>query len=295
MDIKSYLQEARERVDAALDKYLPADQAGGRLPEAMRYSVFAGGKRLRPILCMAGAEAVGGSADSVMFCACALEMVHTYSLVHDDLPAMDDDQLRRGMPTNHTVYGDGMAVLAGDGLLTQAMVLMSDGSAYGELEPGRVLRAAHEVMRASGPEGMVLGQAFDLDAENQSPDLAAVQFIHSLKTGAIITASVVSGAILAGGDEGQVDSLRRYGKRVGLAFQIADDLLDLEGDAEVLGKATGMDAVRGKMTYPGAVGVKQARETGWRLVNEAAALADGLGPQAEPLAVLARYIMERTN
>ncbi len=295
MDLKSYLEQARQRVDAALERYLPADTGSGTLLEAMRYSLFAGGKRLRPILCLAGAEAVGGESGPVMFCACALEMIHTYSLVHDDLPAMDDDDLRRGVPTNHTVYGDGMAVLAGDALLTEAMVLLTDPAAYGGLDPVKVLAAARTVMRAAGLQGMVMGQAADLEAENQEPELATVQFIHSLKTGALLTASVVSGGILAGGEPEQVAGLRRYGRRVGLAFQIADDLLDLEGDAQRLGKATGMDATRGKMTYPGVVGPGPARETGWRLVDEAAAIAEALGPGAEPLARLARYIMERTN
>lgn len=295
MDIKSYLAAGRTKVDQALESFLPDDPSGGVLVSAMRYSLFAGGKRLRPILCLAGAEAVSGLAAPVMYCACALEMIHTYSLVHDDLPAMDDDDLRRGKPTSHTVYGEGMALLAGDGLLTQAMVLLTDAEGFGEIELDRVLAASNEIMRAAGLQGMVMGQAADLAAENQEPDLATVEFIHANKTGALITASLVSGGILAGGGEDQVEALRGYGRRVGLAFQIADDLLDLEGDAETLGKAIGMDAERGKMTYPGVVGAQKAREQGWRLVGEAAAIATGLGPKAEPLAVLAAYIMERTK
>jgi len=295
LDLAQYLEQRRRRVDAALERVLPPDPAGGDILEAMRYSLFAGGKRLRPILCLAGAEAVGGDPKRVMFCACALEMIHSYSLIHDDLPAMDDDDLRRGVPTCHKVFGEGMAVLAGDGLLTQAMVLMTDPEHIAGLEPERVLAAAQVVMRAAGMEGMVGGQAADLLAENAEPDLALVQFIHARKTGALITASVQAGAILAGGDQDQVDRLVRYGRRIGLAFQIADDLLDLTGDPEELGKAVGADEALGKLTYPRAAGPAAAREAGWDLVNQAAEIARSLGPAAEPLAVLASYIMERTR
>jgi len=295
MDLKAWLSERKDLVDQALERYLPASPQGGAILEAMRYSLFAGGKRLRPILCLAGAEAVGGDPQAVMFCACALEMIHTYSLIHDDLPAMDDDRLRRGRLTSHVVYGEGLAVLAGDGLLTQAMVLMSDASAYGDLDPRLVLAASHEVARAAGYQGMVGGQAADLLAENQKPDLALVQFIHATKTGALIAASVVSGAILAGGSPEQVRTLRGYGRRIGLAFQISDDLLDLTGDPAKLGKEVGADQAHGKMTYPAAAGPAAARQAGENLVREAAELARSLGPAAEPLAELALYIMERTH
>ena len=293
-ELKAYLEERRQVVERALDGFLPADEAGGPILKAMRYSLFAGGKRLRPILCLAGAEAVGGEPARVMFCACALEMIHTYSLIHDDLPAMDDDDFRRGVPTNHKVFGEGLAVLAGDGLLTEAMVLLTDPAQVEGLEPWRVLAASRAVMRAAGWEGMVGGQAADLLAERQEPDLSTVQLIHAKKTGALITASVQAGGLLAGGDEDQVRALTRYGRRVGLAFQIADDLLNLAGDAALLGKATGSDEARGKMTYPAAVGAAQARETGELMVAQAAELAEGLGEGAWPLAALARYIMERT-
>lgn len=295
MDLKAYLSSRREMVDAALERLLPADELGGRILEAMRYSVFAGGKRLRPILCMAGAEAVGGDPAKVMFCACAMEMVHTYSLIHDDLPAMDDDEFRRGVPTSHTVYGEGMAVLAGDGLLTQAMVLLCDARETTGLDPSRVLEASRVVMKAAGYLGMVGGQALDLASENLKPDLATVQYMHAMKTGALIAASVQSGAILAGGDADQVSKLVRYGRRIGLAFQIADDLLDLEGDFNALGKTVGADQARGKMTYPAVVGTAQARTMGQELVDQAVDIADALGPQAAPLADLARYIMARTH
>jgi geranylgeranyl diphosphate synthase type II len=295
LELKAYLSRRRDLVDAALERLLPAEESGGRILEAMRYSLFAGGKRLRPILCLAGAEAVGGDPERVMFCACAMEMVHTYSLIHDDLPAMDDDEFRRGVPTSHMVYGEGLAVLAGDGLLTQAMVLLSDPAQTQGLEPRRVLEASQVVMKAAGYVGMVGGQAVDLAGENLKPDLAIVQYMHAMKTGALITASVQSGAILAGGDPEQVRQLVRYGRRVGLAFQIADDLLDLEGDFNALGKKVGADLARGKMTYPAVVGVAQARKMGQELVDKAAAIAEDLGPAAAPLAELARYIMARTH
>lgn len=294
MRLKDYLSSRRQNVDAALERLLPSDEAGGPILEAMRYSLFAGGKRLRPILCLAGAEAVGGDPNRVMYCACALEMIHTYSLIHDDLPAMDDDEFRRGVPTNHMVYGEGMAVLAGDGLLTQAAVLLCDAEETQGLDPGRVLRAARVVLNAAGYLGMVGGQAVDLASENLKPDLATVQYMHAMKTGALLTASVEAGAILAGGDEEQVGKLMRYGRRIGLAFQIADDLLDLEGDPAKLGKAVGADQARGKMTYPAVVGTPQARAMGQELVDEAAAIAESLGDCAQPLALIARYIMERT-
>ncbi len=261
----------------------------------MRYSLFAGGKRLRPILCLAGAEAVGGDPRAVVFCALALEMVHTYSLIHDDLPAMDDDDLRRGRPTCHKVFGEGLAVLAGDGLLTEAMVLFCEPRITAGHEPARVLKAARVVMTAAGYQGMVGGQAADLLAENQTPDLATVQLIHALKTGALIAASLQAGAILAGASPEQEALLLRYGRRIGLAFQIADDLLDLEGDPATLGKAIKADQGRGKMTYPAVVGATAAREAGWRLVREAADLLRPLGAPAEPLIALALYIMERTS
>jgi geranylgeranyl diphosphate synthase type II len=295
MELRRYLDERRELVEAALDRLLPSDEAGGRVLKAMRYSLFAGGKRVRPILCLAGAEAAGGRAEDALACACALEMVHTYSLLHDDLPAMDDDDYRRGAPTNHKVFGEGMAVLAGDGLLTQAMVLLTDPGAAGGQPAERRLKAAHLVMRAAGYEGMVGGQAADLLAENGEPDLATVQFIHAMKTGALLAAAVQSGAVLGGAGEQEEEALRRYGHRVGLAFQIADDLLDLTGDAQELGKATGADEAHGKMTYPRVMGPAAARQAGEELVAEAAEIARGLGPAAEPLALIARYIMERTR
>lgn len=263
MDIKEYLGNRRQMVDDYLQRVLPDDESVGAVLAAMRYSLFVGGKRLRPILCMAGAEAVGADPAKVLFCCAALEMVHTYSLVHDDLPAMDDDDMRRGRPTNHKVFGEGMAVLAGDGLLTEAAVLLTDPQRTTEVEPRRMLQACQAVMRAAGYLGMVGGQAADLQGEQyETSDLATVEYIHTKKTGALITASVEAGGILGGGSPDQVSALVRYGRRIGLAFQIADDLLDLEGDPSVMGKAAGMDAARSKVTYPSVLGVAEAKERG---------------------------------
>ncbi len=296
MELRAYLQKGREQVDRALDFYLSAQEdGGGALVEAMRYSLFAGGKRVRPILCLAGAEAVGGGAAKSMFCACALEMIHTYSLIHDDLPAMDDDDFRRGKLTCHKVYGEGMAVLAGDGLLSLAGMLLCDAKAVQGLDPGRVLRAASCVLSASGHLGMVGGQALDLLAERQKPDLAMVQEIHRRKTGALLRCSVEAGAILGGGSKRDIERLAEYGRLIGIAFQIADDLLDIDGDPDKLGKAVGQDQVHGKMTYPAVVGVDKARREGFELVEKAAELARGFGEPGLPLADLALYIMERTH
>ena len=294
-ELKAYLASRRQMVDQALEGYLPQESKGGTIAKAMRYSVFAGGKRLRPILCLAAAEALGAPLEPLLPCACALEMIHTYSLVHDDLPAMDNDDLRRGAPTSHKVFGEGMAVLAGDGLLTLAAYMLCGPQAETGLPLVRVARAAQVVLRASGHEGMVGGQAADLEGEQQEPDLVKVRFIHTLKTGALISASLQSGAILAGADTEDEQRLARYGRRIGLAFQIADDLLDLTGDPGQMGKAAGQDQVRGKMTYPQVAGPAAAKESGWQLVQEARELLEPLGEPAWPLRDLAWYIMERTH
>jgi geranylgeranyl diphosphate synthase type II len=296
VELKAYLAQRRDLVDKALDGFLPDDaDGGGELIQAMRYSLFAGGKRVRPILCLAGAEAVGGTIGQAMTCACAMEMIHTYSLIHDDLPAMDDDDYRRGKLTSHKVYGEGMAVLAGDGLLTLAAMLLCGQEHYPGVEPARVLRAANCVLSAAGHLGMVGGQALDLLAEGQKPELKKVRGIHQRKTGALIRASVESGAILGGGSDEQIAEMAEYGRLIGEAFQIADDLLDIIGDAEKLGKATGMDLARGKMTYPAVVGIEAAQSEGNRLVDEAVKIAGRYPEVSRPLSLLASYIMERTR
>ncbi len=293
-DLKAYLLEKRTQVDSALDEYVPkVDGLTADLIEAMRYSLFAGGKRLRPILCMAGAEAVGGEGQHVLPVACALELIHTYSLIHDDLPLMDDDDLRRGKPTNHKVFGDAIALLAGDGLLTEAFSLMTSPVTTGEIAPDRLLEAIRMISGAAGPGGMVGGQVVDMQWEGKKADLETVKFLHTHKTGALIKASVVSGAIVTGAPEAQVRSVLSYGKKIGLAFQISDDILDVEGDSETMGKMAGADEEKGKTTYPSVLGLGESKKVQSVLVQEAVQDLKAFGERAEPLRQIAYYIIER--
>jgi geranylgeranyl diphosphate synthase type II len=289
--LKEYLESRRLMVEEALETALPEqDGPEARIVEAMRYSLFAGGKRLRPILCLAAAEAVGGKPQVAMPAGCALEMIHTYSLVHDDLPAMDDDDMRRGVPTNHKVFGEAIAILAGDALLTEAFVLLGD---YNTLLPEKALQLVEVIAKAASYRGMVGGQVVDMLSQNQPANLEIVQQMHSRKTAALIAAAAESGALVGKGSEAQVVALARYGKAVGLAFQIADDILDIEGDTELLGKATGADVARGKVTYPAAVGLERSREAARELVNDALAALEGFDEKAGPLRTLANYIITR--
>ncbi len=297
-DLTAYLEERRSLIEAALPRFLaPAEGMVRPLVMAMAHSLFAGGKRLRPILCLAGAEAVAPSGpidlESLLPVACALEFIHTYSLIHDDLPALDDDDLRRGQPTCHVKFGQARALLAGDALLTEAAVLCLNPDFSGRFSPDRLLRAAHLIFQAAGVRGMVGGQDVDVAAAGVEVDLATVEFIHGAKTGAMITAAVGAGAILGQGDEDRIQTLLDYGRQIGLAFQIQDDLLNVEGDAASLGKAVGSDAARGKATYPALVGLETARRRARELAGRAAALIEPWGGPAEPLAALARYIVER--
>ncbi len=290
-DLKQYLETRRLRVEEALEVALPQqDGPETRVVEAMRYSLFAGGKRLRPILCLAASEAVGGDLKAAMPAGCALEMIHTYSLIHDDLPAMDDDNLRRGKLTNHKVFGEAIAILAGDGLLTEAFVLLSD---YNSLLPERAVQVIGVIAEAASYRGMVGGQVVDILSQNKRADLEIVQQMHSRKTAALIAAATESGALAGKGSEAQVAALARYGRAIGLAFQIADDILDIEGDTELLGKTTGADEARGKVTYPAAVGLERSRQAANEMVNDALAALEGFDDRANPLRSLANYIITR--
>ncbi len=267
---RTWLAEAREVVDGALAAWMPADDPRApRLAEAMRYSVLAGGKRLRPALALAACHAAGGRTEDVLPFACALELVHTYSLIHDDLPAMDDDDLRRGRPTSHTVFGEAMAILAGDALHTLAFDLVLAHTP--DATAGRDL--ALILARASGHEGMVGGQVDDLAAEGADVDIDRLEAIHRRKTGALLEASVRGGARAAGASGELLDGFGRYGKALGFAFQIADDVLDATSTAEVLGKTPGKDAQDGKLTYVALEGVDAARA---RCEHEVAAALDAL-------------------
>ena len=291
LDLKQYLEKQRLIVEKALETVLPEIEGReARVVEAMRYSLFAGGKRLRPILCLAAAQAVGGKSEAAMPAACALEMIHTYSLIHDDLPAMDDDELRRGKPTSHVVFGEAIAILAGDALLTEAFVLLSD---YNVLLAKRSLKLIGVIARAASYRGMVGGQVVDMLSQNKPADLETVQQMHTRKTAALISAAAESGALAGGGTDDQVEALAEYGRAIGLAFQIADDILDIEGSTEVLGKTAGSDVARGKVTYPAAVGLEGSRQAAQTLVNEALAALERFDNKAEPLRALANYIIAR--
>ena len=293
-DLKTYLTQKKAMVDAALKDYLPEPEGlTSDLIKAMRYSLFAGGKRLRPILCIAGAEAVGGSGREVLPVACALELIHTYSLIHDDLPLMDDDDLRRGQPTNHKVFGEPVALLAGDGLLTEAFSLMTLPDLSARISPSILLQAIQLIARAAGHEGMVGGQTVDIQWEGKSADLPVVKFMHTRKTGALITASVASGAMLGGADEAQLRAVTSYGNHIGLAFQISDDILDIEGDSETMGKRAGADEQKGKMTYPAVLGLDESKRIQSELVGAAVQELSEFGSKAEPLRQVAKYIIER--
>ncbi len=294
LDIKAYLTEKKRIVDSALKSYLPKPEGlTSDLISAMEYSLFAGGKRLRPILCMAGAEAVGGNKTDVLPVACALELIHTYSLIHDDLPVMDDDDLRRGKSTSHKVFGEALAILAGDSLLTEAFNLMTVPELTERISSQLILRVIGLIAHAAGHRGMVGGQAVDIQSEGKTVGAASVQFIHNHKTGALIAASVASGAILGGGKESEIQTIISYGQKIGLAFQIADDILDIEGDSGTMGKRDGGDEQKRKITYPSAVGLKKSREIQSELIEAAINTLHTFGNRAEPLRQIARYVIER--
>ena len=296
MDIKAYLKEKREIIDSFLQSYFESCVSPALLNDAMAYSVFAGGKRVRPILALASYEACGGLAEHIVPFASALELIHTYSLIHDDLPAMDNDDLRRGKPTSHKVFGEGVAILAGDALLTEAFYFLSNHFHHASgIRSSAVLQIIREVALAAGAHGMVAGQAEDIQAEGTGSAGEKLSFIHAHKTGALITVSVRMGAILANAGKSRIASLTRYGENIGLAFQIIDDILDIKGDSTELGKPTGSDARKKKLTYPGLYGIDPSMRKAEDLIEAALdALAD-FSHTADPLREIARYILRRTN
>lgn len=299
MDIKKYLQEKKEIVDRALENYLPkqTEKKGDEdfpssLRQAMRHSLFSGGKRIRPILSIAAYEAVGGMGDKIIPFACALELIHTYSLIHDDLPAIDNDDYRRGNPTCHKVFGEAMGILAGDGLLTEAFRLMTHSSTD---DPGIVVHVIHEIAQASGISGMVGGQVADIESEGKAVKLPTLQYIHTHKTGALITVSVRTGARLGGGSVETISAFSRYGERIGHSFQIVDDILNVEGKPELLGKNTGGDLLKKKATYPALLGLEESKKTARALMDSAIAELRSFGPEVDPLREIAQYIVLREN
>ncbi|MBN2564288.1 MAG: polyprenyl synthetase family protein [Candidatus Eisenbacteria bacterium] len=291
--LDAYLAGKRAIVERALGRFLPeADEPPERLHGAMRYSVFSGGKRLRPILAIASFELLGGSGDCILAPACATEMIHTYSLIHDDLPAMDDDDTRRGRPTCHRAFDEATAILAGDALLTLAFEIVATEE---RLAAGVRLAIAAELARANGHAGMAGGQAADLEGETRSPSLEMVDFIHSNKTAKPIRAAIRVGAFAAGAVEGDLSALSTFGERIGMAFQIADDLLDVLGSEQAVGKAVRKDAARGKQTYPAVAGVEASRAVACELLNESIESLDRFGEAAWPLRAIARFVVERES
>ena len=296
MTIKDYLEHKRVEVDRFLDEVTPpAATPPAMLHESMRYSLLAGGKRVRPILAIASAEALGPPPPGVMAVACSLELIHTYSLIHDDLPSMDNDDFRRGKPTNHKVYGEAMAILAGDALLTMAFDLISRPDLMKGCDPARQVRILQELAFGSGNMGMVGGQVFDIQAEHKDIDLTALQNIHKHKTGMLIRAAVRMGAIAGGASDRQLDDMTGYAEDIGLAFQIADDVLNVTGTREELGKNPNTDAERGKKTYPTFHGVEGAKRLADECVARGIARLSSFGTSAGPLRDLARYITARKN
>ncbi len=299
MNKDTFKREINDKVrliDQALDNYLFNSAA---IPEtlhhAMRYSVFAGGKRLRPVLLLASAEAVGGDAVLLLPAASAFEMVHTYSLIHDDLPAMDNDDFRRGQPTNHKVFGEAMAILAGDGLLTEAFGLITECCVSGNISPETVVTVIKELSQAAGPFGMIGGQVVDIHSENQSIDKDVLEYIHSHKTGALFKACVRAGAIMGRGSAEQLAALTRYAENLGLAFQITDDVLDVEGDSGKLGKTVGSDERLKKATYPSLYGLEESKKLAADAVDRALKALDMFDREADLLRCIARYLLEREN
>jgi len=315
MNIETYLKKKRKMIDSYIESYFSITSEPSVLHKAIRYSLFAGGKRIRPILALASYEACGEDPKDIIPYASALELIHTYSLIHDDLPSMDNDDLRRGKPTNHKVFGEAMAILSGDALLTEAFLMLSNSLpnkassppsppplkgkvsvglfSHKEIKPSTIIKVIREVALAAGMHGMVGGQALDIFSENLEPDRDTLNFIHLHKTAALITASVRIGAILANIKEKKLKALTEYGKGIGLAFQIIDDILDLEGNPEELGKTAGSDIRMKKMTYPALCGSVRSRQKAEDLISDAIDSLKIFSSEADQLRKIALYLLKR--
>ena len=295
-DLEAYLNDRRQLVDAALDRFLPSeDTPPPSVHRAMRYSVLAGGKRLRPILVIAGAELVGVQSSRVMPTACAFEMIHTYSLIHDDLPAMDDDDYRRGRLTNHKVFGDAIAILAGDALLTLAFQLVAQNAALTGVDAKVVCDVVAEIAEAAGTLGMVGGQVVDIESEGKTITPEALEYIHIHKTAALLRASLSVGARLGGADAAALAAVGDAGQSLGLAFQIVDDILDVEGSLETLGKTAGSDERKQKVTYPALHGIEASRREARRLIERTKSRLAVFGARSAPVCALADFVVERKS
>jgi geranylgeranyl diphosphate synthase, type II len=295
-DLDAYLQERRRLVDAALDGFLPSeDTRPPSVHRAMRYSVLAGGKRLRPILVIAGAEVVGASPRAVMPTACAMELIHTYSLIHDDLPAMDDDDYRRGRLTSHKVFGDAIAILAGDALLTYAFQLIAQNATVPGVDAKVVCDVLAEIAQAAGTVGMVGGQVVDIESEGKTITAEELEYIHVHKTAALLRASLSVVAGLGGADAAALAAVADAGQSLGLAFQIVDDILDVEGSLETLGKTAGSDERKQKVTYPALHGIEASRQEARRLIERTKSRLSVFGARSAPLCALADFVVERKS
>ncbi|MDH4232941.1 MAG: polyprenyl synthetase family protein [Nitrospirota bacterium] len=295
MNLKEYIKDKREAVDSFFHSYFGKPGKPSVLQEAMLYSLFAGGKRIRPVLALASYEACGGNPADIVPYASTLELIHTYSLIHDDLPSMDNDDLRRGKPTSHKIYGEAIAILAGDALLTEAFRILSDPSLSGRVQEANLLRALREVAVASGLNGMVAGQAQDILSENAEPDHETLEFIHMRKTASLIRASVMMGPILFGSGMDVLDALSEYGRNIGLAFQVVDDILDIEGNTEEIGKPVGSDERANKMTYPSLYGIEKSKQIAKELIAAALSSVSSFSPGADPLREIANYLLSRRS
>ena len=293
LDLDSYLTSQKKRINRALESLLKTSDKPDRILEAMTYSLMAGGKRIRPVLCVAAAEAAGGNPEDALPAACALEMVHTYSLIHDDLPAMDDDALRRGKPTCHMAFDEATAILTGDALLTLAFQTLASIELSNAEQTAKWLRVIRLISYAAGYCGMIQGQMLDITSEGRQLTLAELKSLHRLKTGALIEASISSGALLGGLNSNKISMLESYAHNIGLAFQVTDDILNVEGDPEIMGKAVGTDKLRNKSTYPSLLGLKKSKDFAGKLAENALQALESFDQKAEPLRAIAKYIVER--
>jgi geranylgeranyl diphosphate synthase type II len=294
-DLNSYLSSKRKQIDNALGVIIENNSKDSKIKSAMEYSLMSSGKRLRPILCIAAAETVGSHLDETMRAACAIEMIHTYSLIHDDLPAMDNDNLRRGQPTCHIQFDEATAILAGDALLTLAFEILSSVESADKDHAFNRLRAIHTIAMAAGCKGMIEGQMQDIAAEGNVLGLEDLKKMHRLKTGALIEASVITGTISVNGNRDQIEKLKNYARNIGLAFQITDDILNVEGDPDIMGKDVGTDQARGKSTYPSILGMEKSKIFVKKLVNDALKVLDYFDRKADPLRAIAHYIVDRNK
>jgi geranylgeranyl diphosphate synthase type II len=294
MNIKEYLNEMKTLVDNALERHIPSNNTyPPEIFKSMRYSLFAGGKRLRPILVIASAETVGGKREAVLPFACAIEMIHTYTLIHDDLPAIDNDDFRRGKPTNHKEFGEAIAILSGDALLTMAFQIMSDARLMPNINPSVILRAINEVANAVGVFGTIGGQVVDIQSSGKNLDIPTLEYIHTHKTGEMILSAVRAGAILSGCEDDELNALTRYAENIGLAFQVVDDILDVEGKSEVMGKTAGSDERMKKVTYPAVFGLAESKKIASRLIDNSIKSLEMFGDKAEVLKDISEYIIAR--